>query len=765
MPGVTPYPLSISYRLFALAFCGLLSASAFGKHIIGGEVTYACLGEPSPGIREYEIRFFLYRDSQSGGAEFDSAPGAPRFEYTIYDGDVVYDTYELQGGDLRVEDYPTNEADPCAPKKPPQQFESGFYRTTVRLPVTNRVYTIAYQRCCRNVAISNVVSPGDIGSTYMVEITPTAQRVCNSSPEFNSLAPLIICTEDLLIFDQSATDSDGDDLVYRVCNPYVGGGRDQGAGVNGFSGILPNPESPPPYTDVVFQSPFTADNPFPADPQFQIDPSTGELRVRPLERGLYLVCVSVEEYRNGELLSTVRRDFQFVVVECESLIQANLDSPAEADSIAFDPQFDRAFIQFCGTKDISLLNTSTDRNFIQAIEWTIPGTVQGEFVSRDEFVEATFPEFGVYPARLTVNPGGLCPDTLDFRVRVTPPTTPEFTFAYDTCDFGPVTFTNLSSTEADSIIGYRWDFGIGESSIEPSPVFQFDRAGDRTVELTVTDNFGCKETATVPLSYFPVPTELDAFFEGDRSCAPAEIGFRQGTTVLTDEYEVLWDFGNGDTSQMLEPDYSFAEPGSYNIYFSALSPFGCFVDTQLSAALEILPSPEAGFTIDDSVKSILDPEFSFTDQSVGAVSWQWFFDEYGTSREEDPVFSFPDTGLFTVDLIVSHLNGCLDSTSQQLRIEPFQTYFLPNAFTPNGDGDNEVFVGVGYLELISDFEMRIYDRWGDEVFITNEPTEGWDGSNDRNGGVGLPGVYLYVVDYADGDGENVHLTGTVTLVR
>ena len=145
------------------------------------------------------------------------------------------------------------------------------------------------------------------------------------------------------------------------------------------------------------------------------------------------------------------------------------------------------------------------------------------------------------------------------------------------------------------------------------------------------------------------------------------------------------------------------------------------------------------------------------------MSWQWFFDSLGTSREENPVFTFPDTGAFDIDLIVSHLNGCLDTTRQSLEIDPFQTYFIPNAFTPNGDGTNEFFRGTGFTRYISMFDMKIYNRWGELVFETDNIDESWDGINQRNGERALPGVYLYVVNL-EGLNGNEKLTGYVTLV-
>jgi len=113
---------------------------------------------------------------------------------------------------------------------------------------------------------------------------------------------------------------------------------------------------------------------------------------------------------------------------------------------------------------------------------------------------------------------------------------------------------------------------------------------------------------------------------------------------------------------------------------------------------------------------------------------------------------------------VSHLNGCLDTAQQFLNINPFQTYFIPNAFTPNGDGTNESFLGKGYTRYISQFEMQIFNRWGELVFETKDIDEGWDGRSQRNGRLSPTGVYLYVVNLTGLNGTE-KLTGYVTLVE
>ena len=753
-------PSSLLHYALAL-LCGVaLCGEAAAKHIVGGEVTYACIGQPDDNSRTYAIEVYLYRDATGGGALFDSDGRAPTFEMTVFRGQRIFGRYEIFRNGLTIEVLPIVDPDPCVIYPPNLRTESGRYVTEITLPISDETYTVSYQRCCRNEVISNVVNPGDAGATYLVEIPPLAQRTCNASPVFNSLAPLVICVDQQLEFDHAATDREGDELRYSLCNPFLGGGPQQGDGAESLSGVTPNPESAPPYRSLAFRPPFAAQAPLDSEPPMSIDAATGLLRVRPGTQGVFVLCVSVEEYRDGELIGEVRRDFQFNVVSCTPLVEAAVTSL----DAALDSSRTTGFIQICGATGASLVNISSGAD-ITGQTWFFPGTLNGDVTLSNSVERVDYPDYGEYPARMIVNPDDQCRDTIDFNLRFTPPTFSDFEFAYDTCVYGPIEFTNNSrNARGAGLQSFTWDFGDSRTSDDFEPSYLYEQAGVRRITLTARDEFGCEADTVREIDYFPVPAFLSASVDADQPCSPALVGFRQNIDLFTDDYDIFWDFGNGDTSGEIDPDYRYETPGTYDIYLSATSPFGCFVDTSFVVPLRVRPSPVSDFLIDPPTADIREPTVRYYDESTEAVSWQWFFDSVGTSREVDPEFTFPDTGLYRTTLIVSHLSGCLDTSSQLLRVEPFASYFLPNAFTPNGDGDNEVFVGVSYSRLISDFEMRIFNRWGEIVFETRDIDEGWDGRNRRNGGDAPPGVYLYVVDYTDHTGDH-RLEGFSTLIR
>ena len=744
--------------LLACLIVGAAPESALARHIVGGEVTYECLGDGAAGTRRYEIKVTMYRDCYSGGALFDGAPGASsRFELTIFSAQSIFQRVEVSGRDLEIERIPVDLANPCIVLPPNVCVERGVYTLQIDLPISSETYTVSYQRCCRNETISNIVAPGDAGATYFIEIGPESQQACNSSPVFDNFPPLVICAGQLLEFDGAATDAEGDVLEYSLCRPVYGGGNiTQGAGVNSFDGVTPNPESPPPYAPIVFSNQYNFQRP--VDGTIDLNTQTGLLTVLPATVGQFVVCMSVREYRRGVLLSEVRRDFQFNIVNCDPRIVAGVTAIVGADSVSPD------LILVCGDKTANLVDISTDRNFIDEIEWVIPGTIDGVVRSNARRVDVTFPEYGTYPAQLVANPGLVCDDTVNFKIIVAPPISVALDFAYDTCVVGPVSFTSDPSLPPDSVSQYSWEFGDGQTSTLRDPMHDYAFGGRRTIVHRIRDLVGCRAEATKVLEYFPVPPSLDVDVASESSCAPASFAFRQTSGVLTDDYDILWDFGNGDTSTELEPDYVYREAGTYAVYIRVISPAGCFIDTQLTTDFTILESPTAGFTYAPSEIDIRDPAVQFLDASRRAASWEWAFDTLGSSRELNPAFTFPDSGFYDIRLAVSHLNGCLDTARARLRVEPFQTLFLPNAFTPQDDGLNERFRPAGFMRYVTDFEMKIFNRWGEEIYVTDDRDRGWDGTNQRNGQRASAGVYLFLVTYGGLNGrERAH--GYVTLVE
>lgn len=319
----------------------LVSGTAVeAAHIAGAELTYECLGN-----NEYFVRLKLYRDCNGNGAQFDDPVTLYIFEslsgqvFTYHDINVPFNTPQLQ---------PEN-WDACVATPYPFCVEEGIYESIIVLPPRAGGYKIGWARCCRNGAITNLADPGCEGVTFLASVPGPAEAVCNSMPLFNQQPSLFLCAGETFNFDYSATDQDGDSLVYSISDPFTGINF-QGLGVGGlqncFNNNLPPALDPgfndmgmPPYNNVVFAPGHSFLNPFGPGSSISINPTTGYLSAFPANTGEYVLAVSVQEYRNGILLSENKRDFQFYVINCQPqgdppVLNSNLNSlPTNNDTI------------------------------------------------------------------------------------------------------------------------------------------------------------------------------------------------------------------------------------------------------------------------------------------------------------------------------------------------------------------------------------------------------------------------------------------------
>ncbi|NNF34358.1 MAG: hypothetical protein HKN68_09635, partial [Saprospiraceae bacterium] len=360
--------LNYRYLRILLIISGIIfvMGSASSRHIVGGDVVYNCMGvDTTSNTIRYEVIFTMYRDAAGGGADFDFDAS-----FGVYKGDGNRWSYVRTIANqpaTEIELVNNIDANPCLIIPPNIRVEKGVYRFTVTLPISNETYLIAYQRCCRNVTINNIVRPDETGAAFTVEISPLAQETCNNSPKFKNFPPIVICLGERVNFDHSAIDVEGDQLVYEFCAPLTSGGQD---GVNGgdpssCTGVRPDPaRCRPLYDEVTFRLPtYSAVNPLGGDPQITIDPETGRITGIPTQLGQFVVGVCVKEYRNGQLMGELSRDFQFNVAECEQSVVAQIQS----DGVIGDRDF---LINSCGVNTIEFVNESYDEENIQSYLWT-----------------------------------------------------------------------------------------------------------------------------------------------------------------------------------------------------------------------------------------------------------------------------------------------------------------------------------------------------------------------------------------------------------
>ena len=739
-------------RFLLLAFLLFFQTLCFGKHIIGGVLTYECLGNG-----DYRFTMKMYRDCNDPTGAFFDSPAA----FSIYKGNSQNDLETLF---IDLESYASIEPEdnPCLELPPNVCVQEGIYVFEYHFdewPSADS-YHISYQRCCRNATITNIQTPGDVGATFTVEITPASQAVCNNSPVYNTFPPIVICVNEPLNYDHSAFDAEGDQLFYAFCSPLVGGGMGGGGG-NGCNAIQPVPACPPPYQTVNFVNPpYSPLNPMGGSPTVAINTITGALSGTPTVQGQFSVAVCVKEYRNGVLLGETRRDFQFNVANCQALIQAEIDAE---DLELIDQNY---FLKTCDGTTISLDNQSTQSADIQDWQWELE--IDDTLAIVDTWdLNYTFPEAGSYNGRLVLNPGFGCGDTANITIEIYPKLTAAFDYQYDTCVAGPVSFFNQSFIDgAGQIAFFKWNLGDGTlDSVRNNPVHLYDEPKVVPVKLTVTDEHGCQDDTARAVIYKPVPALILVRPNDTLSCPPASVFFNNLSNPIDLSYDIRWDFGDSLTSDEISPTHTYLQPGIYDVHLQITSPIGCHVDTLFNDLIQIFPPPVAGFSFDPPVVSNFNPEISFTDESLNTVHWDWYVNDKLVSQEQNFTYSFPDTGLQKVTQVVVHPEKCVDSLTQFVDVEPKVTFFMPTAFSPNEDTVNELFRGNGFTRGVTNFKLEIWNRWGEKIFETSDPAEAWNGRVNNADRAAQPGVYICLVSFTEPRGKSFEYKGYATLIR
>jgi gliding motility-associated-like protein len=337
--------------------------------------------------------------------------------------------------------------------------------------------------------------------------------------------------------------------------------------------------------------------------------------------------------------------------------------------------------------------------------------------------------------------------------------------ASSACLNTPIQFNNSSVMTGGTITGYQWDFGDGSPvSSDEDPAHVYTNPGTYTVTLIVTNGDGCTDTITrnVFVNPMPVASFLDVNAAG---CGPVSVAFMDASSIPGGAVvSWSWDFGDGTTSDQQNPTHAYTVSGSYAVSLTVTSDSGCTATYTQQSAITVYPSPLAEFEADPWVRDILDPQFNFINLSVGGLNYNWTFGDGQGSSLFEPKHTYRDTGDYMVTLWVTNAYGCTDSVRHPVRVNPIFSWWIPNAFTPNGDGNNEDFNVKG--EYIANVELTIFNRWGEAIFY-NEGKESaaWDGSVVGQSQPAKEDVYVFQVKLIDVWGKRHEKVGHVTLVR
>lgn len=720
-------------KLFTTISILFVTFFGFSAHIVGGEMFYDCLGG-----NQYRITVKIYRDCNSTGADFDL-----NLPVTVFNGNntqIDNFTIPFPGSVLLQVNFNNN---PCITIPSTICIEEAIYERVVTLPASTNGYTLVHQRCCRGPNVTNLNQPAGQGLTLQAEIPVASMAVCNSSPRFNQTPPLLLCSNETLQFDHSATDPDGDSLVYTMCAPFQGGTS---------AAPAPNPAFAPPYNLVNWGPGFNAVTPFGTTAPTNIDGDTGFLTAVPQSPGIYAAAICVSEYRNGVLLNTTRRDFLFRVVDCQIELSASITPQDELTTV----------LDFCQGVEIDFENESFGGTSYQW-DFGVPGT--NTDVSTAFEPTFVFPGPGTYTVQLIVSKSQGCSDTttqvfiIDEQVEAFYDPPPPQCVVGNSYDFVGDGVIPAGST-------FFWDFGPNAnpstSTLQSPTNIVFNDHGLMTVLYTV--NFGdCEETFIGEVLVYGPPR---IGFSGDDAlkCAPYEAVFLNESFGYT-PINSLWTFGDfSSPSTSFDASHVYSTPGTYDVGLKIWTTEGCVDTLELIKEnfVVVEEKPTAGFTVDPLIRDEYDADFTFVNTSSDADKNTFYYGNGRFTHQLEVTYTYPEPGIYYPYQVVRNAKGCRDTARATITVVPIIPIMVPNAFTPDGDGVNRTFKPVLYKP--QNYFMYIYNRWGELMFQSESFEAEWDGNY---GGEPAPdGVYLWYIRYYEYDtGLLKDIRGTVTLLR
>lgn len=454
--------------LFIISLC-FLGMAAEAKHISGGEMTYEYVREgTASNTKVYRITLRLFRDENcSGCADMPANVSIGVFNNTNNTQVGSYYRVALQ----RTETVPLAQLPGCIVNPPNIVYRVGFYVFEVILDNNVAGYTAAYQTCCRIDNIANI--PNSSGATYSTVIPGVRAVGEDNSPQF-AISVSVMCFNKPFTLDFSATDADGDSLVYAFC-----GGLNGGAATDA-SYATP---SPPPYPNLSYINGFTGGSPL--GNRATINSSTGIISGIAPNNGRYVVSVCVFSFRNGVLIAQHRKDLIVTVDACDFA------------GVQLDPTYIT-----CDGFTLSFENQNNSP-LNQTFFWDFGNPASPNNTSTLPTPTHTYTDTGVFILKLVVNRGQSCSDSTTAIVRVYPGFIPRFIAPTPNCVGSVIQFRDQTFARYGFVNSWKWDFGVNgslaDTSIVQNPIFTYPAAGTYQVSLKVGSSKGCSGDTTLEM--------------------------------------------------------------------------------------------------------------------------------------------------------------------------------------------------------------------------------------------------------------------------
>ncbi|MEX1189629.1 MAG: PKD domain-containing protein, partial [Bacteroidia bacterium] len=311
---------------------------------------------------------------------------------------------------------------------------------------------------------------------------------------------------------------------------------------------------------------------------------------------------------------------------------------------------------------------------------------------------------------------------------------------------------------------FNWNLGPHAYTHSPSEEHQmdveFDVEGAQIISLVISQ-YGCVSDVffdSVQVNPHPMATfDID----GVKGCVPLESSFMPIPEGDGSNYSYSWNFGDGESSNANAPIHTYLESGYMTVSMVVSNQFGCSAEVVETSAVQVLEQPVAGFRTQPETIFIGADDMELISLAENA-QFSYYIIEGDTILGFTSTYSFDEEGVYEITQVVVNAAGCTDQITHSVVVEYGTEYYVPSAFSPNNDGNNEAFLVVG--NDIKQFSLRVFDRWGGEIFFSEDINQGWNGLTQSN--EPMPeGVYVYRLEMRSKTNRDIVKSGQVTLLR
>jgi len=393
----------------------------------------------------------------------------------------------------------------------------------------------------------------------------------------------------------------------------------------------------------------------------------------------------------------------------------------------------------CQNYNLSFADMSTCDGTISQWVWTWGDTSQPtQYNTYQALTPHTFTQPGTFAVRLRVTTlvnGTAVSDSTERIVTVVSSPLAGFV-TQNNCYLRPTLFTDTTLANGATLLTYRWEFGdpqsVNDTAVNRNPSWTYPAPGSYDPRLIVTNQAGCRDTATVAMQVYGLPATT---WNSSLACAGQPTFFFDHSEPYLAPLN-LWGWRVSDSldrfigsMQGSTPQWVFDQAGTYRVLLSASDTNTC-ADT-LSAVIQVQPSPVSAFSYEDNIDQV-QGQVLFTDGSLGAQEYHWDFGNGEISSAVSPTVTYDEDGTYTVTLVTLNEQGCSDTTSMEYTLL-FKGLYVPNAFSPTGPvQQTRLWKPVGIN--LATYHCQVYNAHGALIWESKQldekgsPAEAWDGT-------------------------------------